>query len=97
MAGNKNSGRKPKTQLNEEAKLQLHEGLAASVKYIVRVAKGKEKADFARLAACEYDINQCIGKPTQRIEAEGSVSPGLEELLRELAAIHKGEPDGTQR
>lgn len=89
MPGNKNSGRKPKTQLNEEAKLQLHEGLAAAVKYIVRVAKGKEKPDFARQQDCEYLINQCIGKPTQRIEAEGSVSPEIMELLGELASIKK--------
>jgi hypothetical protein len=92
MAGNENSGRNPKTEYSEEAKQRLHEGLLSAVAYLLSCVDGSTKrVNPNRVIAAKEVIHQCIGKPTQRIEAEGSVSPEVLKLLEELSGKGKGD------
>ncbi len=71
MAGNHNSGRKPKSQNKAETERILVEGSIPGAQYLRSVADGTEKKPRAlRVQVCQYLVDQTVGKATQKQEVQ---------------------------
>ena len=78
MAGNKNSGRKPKTTNRTQTEQILAEGAPGAARYMVKVADGQEQADPKTADACKFIIEHTVGKPGQKVEVHAKIGPAIE-------------------
>jgi len=69
--GNKNSGRRPKSEHRAKAELCLFESAPEAARYLKEVVNGVTKPQPGRIEAAKYTLDQCMGKPRQRMEHTG--------------------------
>jgi len=80
MAGNSNSGRKPKTLTRERAIQSLTQRLPKAVRVIGETVTGQNK-DRLRYEAAVQVKDSVMGKPKQSIELEGGEDIGANQLV----------------
>jgi len=92
MAGNKNSGRKPR-HLEERKLIGRH--FKESVSTVVELMQGKDTPAHVRLDASRVLIDQHIGRPAQsqsiELEPGGVLGQALTDLLSKLRGYEKKE------
>ena len=79
MAGNSNSGRKPK---QEEHRKALGKYFKSAVAVVAELLIKSHTPDHVRLDAAKLIIEQQIGKPKQRQELSGELLVTLKDLVQ---------------
>ena len=77
MAGNKNSGRRPRTTNRAQTEQILAEGAPGAARYLVQVVDGKQQADPKTADACKFIIEHTVGKPGQKVEVTAKIGPAI--------------------
>lgn len=93
MAGNANSGRRPKSESRAKTLMTIAETAPKAARMLADYIDGKVKMDNTLIEACKYMINQDCGMPKQRqeIDIEGEVTTGISFIYTEPKVLEKAE------